>query len=137
MKDHLSDPRNPKSVWAYMWFRTKRCPKCGTRVEPTYNFCPQCGSKLKETEGKDEKIQAEDKDFAILGILSLLLGAPIAFILYRNAIIDSIIGFNLLAFIIFVLGCGTFIGFCLLLFLTIIGAVVIKIREKQRKLKKG
>jgi predicted amidophosphoribosyltransferase len=40
-------PQDPRSIYAYMWFRSGFCPKCGTPIKPGYRFCPHCGYRLK------------------------------------------------------------------------------------------
>jgi len=38
-------PQDPRSIYAYMWFRSGQ--KCGTPIKPGYRFCPHCGHRLK------------------------------------------------------------------------------------------
>jgi predicted amidophosphoribosyltransferase len=40
-------PQDPRSIYAYMWFRSLYCPRCGAPVKPGYRFCPRCGSRLE------------------------------------------------------------------------------------------
>jgi len=125
MKDP-SNPMNPASLYAYGWFRRKRerrCPKCGVRIADSYKYCPECGTKLKA----ENVLEASDKDMAILGILSFIIGFPICITFYSLFISISIQE----AFIIS-LFTAIPVGFVLLLLFTLIYAIFFSKKKKHK-----
>jgi uncharacterized protein (DUF983 family) len=106
------DPLHPAHPYAYRWFRREReerCPKCGARVSKTDNYCPRCGEKLKH----EDIPKASDKDMALLGLFSFLIGFPVCLIFFA-----SFIGIH--EAIVFSLFLSFPTGFILLIILSII-----------------
>jgi len=77
-------------------------------------------------------MEASDRDLAMLSLLCLLVGGPVAFVLFRDVIMDPAVGFNPIAFMIFVLGIGSAIGFLLLTLLLIAYGMVKKAGGRRR-----
>jgi uncharacterized paraquat-inducible protein A len=144
MEDELQDPNNPKSIWAYMWFSRKRyvhCPKCGAVVSKEEKICPKCGFKIHETK-IDEKPPSDLQILAgkiafITYTIGLIISLVANLTINLQKFIDPLLGFNWIAFVIFVFGEAFVIG--TILFFIIFGTLIILgiVRAQWEKHKKA
>jgi len=120
---HIDDPTHPISVYAHGWFRRRReerCSKCGTKIANFYKYCPECGTQLKP----EDRPKASEKDLAILGILSLIIGFPICMIFFTSYL-------SIPESIVISLFLSIPVGFTLLWILTIIHGIFQSKKKKQ------
>jgi|YelNatPaOPRAMG01_1025707.scaffolds.fasta_scaffold54927_2 DNA-directed RNA polymerase subunit RPC12/RpoP len=147
MENELQDRYNPKSIWAYMWFSRKRyvrCPKCGAVVSKEEKICPKCGFKIHEIK-INEKLPSYLQILAgkiafITCIIGLIISLVANLTINLQKFIDPLLGFNWIAFVIFVFGEAFVIStilfffvFGILIVLGIVGAQWEKYKKKHQK----
>jgi uncharacterized membrane protein len=77
-------------------------------IKREYKFCPECGTQLES----EKKIEESERDVAIVGLLSLIIGFPVCMILFSfhpGALLLSLllsipVGFILLLIICIIYG---------------------------------
>lgn len=67
-------------------FNKKRCPKCGEKINNSYNFCPYCRSQLKDSSNF-----LDDENWGLLGKNDFMPNEEIRLPMGFNALFNSLI----------------------------------------------
>jgi len=102
LEKHLTNPKDPESIYAYGWFEEDHCPECGNIIDPEDNYCPKCGARLKEPE--EASYEPKDpKEFLFFSLL--VIGFLIGLLLWGElfiitGLISTSIIFPILTFLL-------------------------------------